>query len=247
MAKDEFFSFGDEDVDTAADPWGSEGAAATLVLDEPDHQGAGSPPLESGSERVDEEVQRSRGDSGWDSSEKREPSSLRVRLVVALAVAITAIGAFRIIVPSFSTNGTGPAQSVSTSHSSSGSVPEWRNESPSLAAPSNRARPNGGQRGADDQRARRSRAEARRKRKRRRDRPTGRKAGPSGSRESASKKRGSSSPVHQSPPPSVPATTPEEAVVPSPAPPVEPSTTPPPPSGSSPKLQDGAQSSEFGL
>jgi len=250
MAKDEFFSFGDEDVDTAADPWdpGSEGAAATLVLDEPGHQGAEPPPLESGTERVDEEVQRSRGDSGWDSSEKREPSSLRVRLVVALAVAVAAVGALRIIVPSLNGDGTGPAPSVSASQSSSSPAREKPSERPNLAVPSDRGKTNRGQHGADDQRARRSRAEARRKRKRRRDRSSGRNARSSGSRESTSSKHGSNSSVHQSPaPPSLSAPVPEEAVTPSAPPPVEPSTTPPPPAGSPPGLQDGAHSSEFGL
>lgn len=250
MAKDEFFSFGDEDVEntTANNPWstGSDGATATLAFDQPGHQGAVTPPLGGGAERVDEEVQHSRGDSGWDSSEKREPSSLRVRVVVAVVLLVTGVTALRIIAPSFGTDGARQAPSVSASQSSSGAVrEEQRDHLPSLAVPADSGRPNHRERSADDQRARRSRTEARRKRKRRRDRSSGRKTTPSGSRESTGSKRGSHPPVHQStPPPITPAT--EEATS-APAPPVEPTVPPPPRADSTPELRDGAHSSEFGL
>jgi hypothetical protein len=247
MAQDDYFSFGDEELDTELDfidlREGSPDQAVALV--EPpavDEGGADEYWFGSSAERA----ARPRGDSKNGSSERRLPSSRWTRTVAALALGLLALFLIR---TGISTLGGGePAtQSASANRSTSTSTRVARPATPAPADLNARRQAESArasrQSAAEGQRVRQHRAQTRRRARRRRQRIAGERQRHAKVRraQTASQEEASAAPADgpatdYAPPTHEPAP-PPSSPVPEPAP--EPS--------SQPHIQNGANSPEFGL
>lgn len=163
MAKDDFFTFGDEDLEDTGALWKSsgelDGAGSLAVAD-------AAPPYEDDRRlgRVAKGAQRSRGGSGTRSSENREPPSLRVQTVVALSVVVAGAVFLKVVLGAIS--GGGSAQ-PEVKHSAS--VQPHVQALQSVKKPATRARASR-ERAAQRERAQQRRALTRRRARRSRER-----------------------------------------------------------------------------
>jgi len=165
MAQDDYFSFGDEDLE-------SELELADLREDFPDQALALAEPPEpapigeDGFESAAKRAARPRGDSENGSSERRLPSSRRTRVFAVLALGLLALFLVRI--------GVSALAGGEPTDRSQASSPEARPAAPSTAVFETRRRAAAlrasRERAAERQRARQHRAQTRRRARRRRQR-----------------------------------------------------------------------------
>jgi hypothetical protein len=235
MARDEYFSFGDEDlgaafegVDLEADLHLGRGAA-TALADPPAGEFDESDEPATAAERV----QRSRGDSERASSEKRGPSPRRTQLIaLAVLVALTLVV---VRVASAALDG-GPAPS--RQDVSVGSPAESSDAAGSGSVAASEQLRASRERAAERQQVRQRRAKTRRRARRTRERRAAQHE-----RRAAKEQRDLEARESGSPQASTEYIPPPVEAAPEAAPKPEAS---PPPSGEG-GLQDGASSPEFGL
>jgi hypothetical protein len=235
MAKDEYFSFGDEDLGgefDAADPVEGHlsGSAAVALADPPEEEvlgGVGD--ISSAAERA----ARPRGDSERASSERLGPAPRRTHLLVAAALVILALVVVRVTITALDGAGTAaPRQDVAAG---SQSAPEAIAHSAPQSSAAEQLRASR-ERAAERQQVRQRRAKTRRRARRSRERRAAqreRRAEKQREQAAAQEVGGAAEP------------NPSEYIPPAPeaAPEAEPS---PPPSDET-GMQDGASSPEFGL
>lgn len=247
MAQDDYFSFGDEELDAELDLTDLRGDSPdqAVVLVEPpfaDEFGADEDWFGSSAKRA----ARPRGDSKIGSSERRLPSSRRTRTVAALALGLLALFLVRTAISTLG-GGEPAAQSASASASKSTSTRMARSAAPAAADLDARRRAEGirasRERAAEGQRIRQHRAQTRRRARRRRQRIAAERQqhakvrrAQADSREEASAAPAEGPATDYVPPTYEPAPPPS-----SPAP--EPAPEPP----SQPRIRNGANSPEFGL
>jgi len=226
---DEYFTFGDEDLDGAAEANGSFAPTVALVdrIEDPSA-------LEDEHPSTAERAARPRGDSRSGSSERRGPSVRRTRLLVGGAVAILAVLVVRVASSAF--DGAGAADPGRDMVSESRNVAEPITPSPPGALSAEELRASR-ERAAERQRVRRQRAKTRRRARRRRERRVAQ-------RERRAEKQATSREANAASQPE-----PTEYIPPTPeaAPETAPAPEPSPPPSDEGGLQDGASSPEFGL
>ena len=235
MARDEFFSFGDEDLGATPDgavledDLHSGREPATALADPPVGEFSGDDELASAAERA----QRSRGDSERASSEKRGSSSRRTQILTVVALAALALVVVRVAIAVVDSEPAVPRENVSAGSATENSVSDGRGS----AVPSEQLRASR-ERAAERQQARQRRAKTRRRARRSRERRAAqreRRAAKERRELEAKEVSGGQTSVEYVPPPVEAA--PEAAPSPEAG---------PPPSGDA-GLEDGASSPEFGL
>jgi hypothetical protein len=237
MAQDEYFSFGDEDLDGELDFSDFEEDSSDLALavaERPQETFAG----ESGFESAAKRAARPRGDSEKGSSERRLPSSRRTRLFVALTLGVLGLLFARVAISALD-GGTSGGQEHRIATEVRPAAPSSANRSAQERAEAIRANH---ERAAERQRVRQHRAQTRRHARRRRERAAA-------ERRQHAKERQAQEAEQEAAAPAPEASAPEYVPPPyEPAPPAsspEPEAPPAPPSGD--HIHNGSSSQEFGL
>lgn len=235
MARDEYFTFGDEDLGAAPgshdlDDDFHPGRDSAIALADPPAGGRGE-----SNERTSaaKRVQRSRGDSEGASSEKRGPSSGRRHLIAVVALVSLVLVVVRVAIAVVDGEPAAPRQDVSV-----GSATEKSGSAGSgSVVPSGQLRASR-ERAVERQQVRQRRAKTRRRARRGRERREVRRE-----RRAARERRDLEAQEASSPPASTEYIPPLTEGAPEAAPEPE---TGPSPSGEG-GLQDGSSSPEFGL
>ena len=244
MAKDDYFSFGDEDLESAFDAASQgedefSGPTALAVADPPEE------PLveEEGFPTAAKRAARPRGDSESGSSERRGPSSRRSHLAFTVALVLAALVIVRVGISAVADGGGASAPQPNIARQSERSAeapvgPSARERTDQLRASRGRA--------AERQQVRQHREKTRRRARRRRERRSAERHHRAEERREERATQEASSGSSESPAP---------AYIPPPAPEPDPSTSapapeaspsPPPPRGEA-SMRDGSSSPEFGL
>ncbi len=250
MAQDEYFSFGDEDLGGDLEVPDLEedqllGGSAVALADPPEHGldelGHGLNEPEGGLDELEDpssaakRAARPRGDSKRASSARRGPSSRRMHLLAATALAVFALVVGRATIGAIDASGpAAPARDVAV-----GSERAVEETMPANAA-AERLRASR-ERAAEQQQVRQRRAKTRHRARRSRDRRAAQRERRAETKQRKQKAQEASGASEEIPTEYIP-----------PAPEAAPETTPepepsPPPSSSEAGLQDGANSPEFGL
>lgn len=233
MAQDDYFSFGDEDFESELDLADlQEGFPdQALALAEPPES---APIGEEGFESAAKRAARPRGDSEKGSSERRLPSSRRIRVLAALALGLLALFLVRI--------GVSALAGGEPSDRSQASAAEARPAAPSAAVLEARRRAAAirasRERAAERQRTRQHRAQTRRRARRRRQRAAA-------ERHQHAKQRREREAAQEEAAAAAEAPAPE--YVPPTYEPAPPPSTPAPAPPSEGHIHNGASSPEFGL
>lgn len=223
MARDEYFSFGEEELAEEGEDVGLEGRSPAAVIDPPAEGG----PSASGPAGAEMRAGATRGDSDLDSSERARPSSGLPRLLVVLALALVTVLVGHVVVSSLGgSGGAGQRPSGSQLGGEAGAV-----EDP-VSPPAPRARARASRERQQVRRRReRTRQRARRSRQRRRARRR---------REASAHANAASS---EAPPPAAPTYVPAPEPAPEERAPDTEQSAPPAREG----YADGSHSPEFGL
>lgn len=243
MAKDDYFSFGDEDLESAFDaasPGEDEfsGPTALALADPPE-------PLvtEESSPTAAKRATRPRGDSESGSSERRGPSSRRSHLAVTVTLVLAALVIVRIGISAVAGGGGASAPQPTIARQAERSAEaQVAPPAPERAEQLRASR----QRAAERQQVRQRRAKTRRRARRSRQRRSEERSHRAGEKREEKAAQEASSDSSESP---APAYLPPPAAEPAPptsAPAPEASEPPPPPRGEG-GLHDGSSSPEFGL
>ena len=228
MKQDDYFSFGDEELDLA-DPERELPDQALALAEPPDAARDGDGLLGPAAKRA----ARSRGDSEQGSSERRRPSSRQARGLAAIALGLLALLFVRIALSAL--GGADPAAQNPAGTSTRHAAPSTADLEARRRAEAARA---SRERAAERQRARQHRARTRRRARRRRRVAEGRRrAKERRSEKQAREEAAVEAPAPEYVPPAYESSPPPSAPAPEPAP-------EPPGEG---HLHDGSSSPEFGL
>ncbi len=240
MAKGEFFSFGDEDVESAfAEPWEESGGSAAVAVADP---GLETETFDQSTARAGKGTLRSRGDSRPRSSENRESPSVRVYAVVVIALLVAAVVAFKTVAGTLSSG----HQPVATAAPQVGRSTDQADRQRVMAAARARARRAQQER---EQAAQRQHAYKRQALRKRRARRRTRRIAGNHRRDAARRTNGAAAALPSAPPTShAPVYTPTPAPAPA-SPPVSSPESPPPSSPNKGSVRTGpsAVTREFGL
>lgn len=237
MAPDDYFSFGDEDLEGELDFSDLEGDSTDLALalvERPVEDSAGEDGFGSAAERA----ARPRGDSENGSSERRLPSSRRTRLFVVLALGVLALLVVRVAISALDGGPSrGQSHGAASEPRSTAQLPaNLSAQRPAEAIRASR------ERAAERQRVRQHRAQTRRRARRRRERAAAERHQRAKEHRAQEAEQAVPAPAPEMPapeyvpPPYEPApsaSSPEREALPSPP--------------SEPHIQNGSSSPEFGL